>query len=141
MKAYNKPEFYVAEFRMNDVVASCDRLPTGDYEYQKTTIDCLASTSDVIFNSTSIGCEHVVDPSKNGTDYAWFQDTKREYADVPDDVLYFGWANNKMEGRPDPNNKLFNALHDIFSSLLNTTDKVIHVGEASGYLQQLYSHS
>lgn len=143
MKAYNKPEFYVAEFRMNDVVAVCDRLPTDDYEYKWTEVNCLKTNSDKIFTVGTTGCEHEVDPNANGSDYAWYNDTKESNtSDIPDG-LYFGWVGPMGSGGGSSgSSKLFDRLLKIFQKMLSPgRGQVIHIGPANDYLTQLYSHS
>ncbi len=143
MKAYNKPEFYVAEFRMNDVVAVCTALEEG-VAYKATEVKCLKTSSDMIFTAGTSGCDHAVNPKEDGTGYAWYDDTT-EGNDIPDG-LYFGWVGfagqSSQDGSNSANETLFEKLKDIFEDLLTPSKKqVIHIGPANNYLTQLYSHS
>lgn len=130
---YVKPDLYVEEFELNTNIAACNRLPTGNYEYKATEIDCVVTTSDVIFTATTNGCDHDVDPNNSGSGYMWV---------TYNDTLYFCWTSNLSSGGGGD----MDLLKDILaaggvSDVMVGDGYVWHAGPATDYMKQLWSHS
>lgn len=135
---YMKPEMYIEEFELNASVAACDRLPTGQTAIAKSvTVQCVATTSDVIFNSVDIGCEHIVDPAGGTDEYIFFDYTDTD--NNPGSGLYFCWNNNKMDG---PGTAAIEELREAAGLERLNSSGVWHAGPVTGtYLEELRSHS
>lgn len=131
---YVKPDLYVEEFELNTNIAACNRLPTEDYEYKATLIECVASKSDMIFTVDTSGCDHDVVPNNAGNGYMWV--TYRNQ-------LYFCWISKE---RDSANQSSLNTLNNILrAGGVNNWDAgngyVWHAGPANDYMTQLWSHS
>lgn len=137
MKPYTKPVLLAEVFTVNEAVSACDRLPTDDYEYKATTVECLATTSDKIFTEGTSGCDHVVDPKKNGQDYMFINYTDND--NRPGSGLYFAWL---AGGKGNPTSELKEVMRSVGITDLSPSNGIVwHCGPVSDYLKQIYSHS
>lgn len=131
-RRYIKPVMDVERFMPNVAVASCDRLPAGtEYTYEPQTVDCVVTTSDVIFTVGTAGCVHQVDPNGGDSRYRFI---------TYNGQLYFAWVG------PSGGGGNMDLLKDILraGSIYNINvggNEVWHAGPATKTLTQLYSHS
>lgn len=130
---YEKPRMDVETFTLNAAVASCNRLPAGtEYTYEPQTVDCVVTTSDVIFTAGTVGCVHQVDPNGGDNTYRFI---------TYEGQLYFAWVgpSGSGGGNMDLLQKILRAggIRDYNVG----RNKVWHAGPATKTLTQLYSHS
>lgn len=118
MKAYNKPEFYVEEFILNDVVAAttCSHVPATGPNSQITVYCEIGGQSETVFTDT-LNCK------TNSTNYG----TVEDYNGSTDD--YFVWEAG-MDGsgsKPtDAQMSLLSALVSIVTGGQVTSGKGWH---------------
>lgn len=132
-RRYTKPVMDVERFMPNVAVASCDRLPAGtEYTYEPQTVDCVVTSSDVIFTAGTVGCVHQVDPNGAGLDYQFI---------TYEGQLYFAWIgpSGGGGGNMEQLQRILRAggIRDYNAG----GGKVWHAGPATKTLTQLYSHS
>lgn len=136
MKSYIRPAFFAEKFTMNEAVSTCGRLPTGDYVYKSTTVECLAQSSDTIFTQGTNGCSHVVDPNASGSDYMFINYNDSD--NHPGDGLYFAWR-GPVSG--SATSELKEVMRSVGITKLTNGHTGWHCGPVNDYLVQIYSHS
>lgn len=80
MKSYNKPEFFVTEFALNEAIAACNKVVVGTENITKypaqTVICAIGGQKEDVFSQGTSGC------STKASQYAF---------GYYEDVYYFCW--------------------------------------------------
>lgn len=139
MREYQKPLLEIEKFLSNVTVASCDRVQSGtETTYDPQQIDCIISTTDVVFANGQTDCTHEVDiTNTNDTSYKFV-----EYDSDNDGTreLWFCWK-GKGSSQTRPTENQVAQLQAICAAAGITNAQGWHAGKAVGTIINLYTAS